>query len=276
MILNIVIYIVAVIISITLGAFMFYVGKNSAQLSELEKTNKKRKIANKIFSTDRYLKLQLYLSQKGVNYMMKRVVDPIEWIVVKILCSVLIGISLYGFIGIFGSIIGLIIAFYIPNIIIYMSNKDDNKKMLVDIKNMYETLKIKTESGIFITDSLLQCFRVAKNSRLKSEMLVLINEIKVKNDIMGALSNFENKFDNKYIIGFTGVIRQGFDTDDIKSSIDNISKQMNSVQRTLDIRADEAVAKNAGICQVVILIEIMLVVAYALIQLGSSMINVFL
>lgn len=274
-IIDVFIYILASFISVVLGTLIFCVIKNTSQLTKTEKDFQRKKISNKVFKNKRkkYSEIQLYLSKKGVNYIMKRTVDPIEWITVKILCSIVLSIVVFKMFNMFVAIISLFIAYYIPNIIINLSNINDNNKMLIDIKNMYETLKIKTESGIFLTDALFQCFKTANNSRLKNEMLIMINEIKTKNDIMQALSNFENKFDNKYINGFVGVLRQSFDTDDIKSSIDNISKQMNSVQKTIDIQADAVAAKNASLCQIAVLIEIMIVVGYALIRLATTMLD---
>ena len=165
--------------------------------------------------------------------------------------------------------------YYIPNLIVYLSNKSDNKAMLLDINEIYEILKLKTESGLFLTDSLLQCFKVAQNSRLKAALLELTSEIKARNNISDALTKFEIKFDNKYVKSFAGVIRQGLETGDTLSSINNISKQLVSVQEAMDIELDAKTNANVQITEILVLIEIMILVFFALVEFGSQIVIPF-
>lgn len=249
--------------------------KNAALVASLEQTKEReeklKNIRKKVIrNKDKYRKMQIYLSKKGVNYMMKRTVDPIEFIGVKLLVGTVAGMIAFLIGGVLAMITLFIIGYYIPNLIVYLSNRSDNKAMLLDIKEIYEILKLKTESGLFITDSLLQCFKVAQNSRLKAGLLELASEIKAKNNISEALQNFELKFDNKYINSFAGVIRQGLETGDTLSSIENISKQLVSVQKAMDIIIDGKTNANVQMTQVVVLIEIMIIVFYALIRFGSQ------
>ena len=249
--------------------------KNAALVASLEQSKEReeklKNIRKKVIrNKDKYRKMQIYLSKKGVNYMMKRTVDPIEFIGVKLLVGIIAGMIAFLIGGVLAMITLFIIGYYIPNLIIYLSNRSDNKAMLLDIKEIYEILKLKTESGLFITDSLLQCFKVAQNSRLKAGLLELASEIKAKNNINEALQNFELKFDNKYINSFAGVIRQGLETGDTLSSIENISKQLVSVQKAMDIIIDGKTNANVQMTQVVVLIEIMVIVFYALIRFGSQ------
>lgn len=270
----------SIIIGVILTLLIFKIRKgndeNAALKASLEIANEReqrmKNISQKVFKNKdgKYRRLQIYLSKKGVNFMMKRTVDPIEFIGIKIIVGAIAAIISFMIGGAVMMIIFLIVGYYIPNIIVYLSNKSDNKSMLPDIKEIYEILKLKTESGLFLTDSLLQCFKVAQNSRLKAGLLSLTSEIKAKNNIQDALQNFEIKFDNKYIVSFAGVIRQGFETGDTLSSIDNISKQLISVQKAMDIEVDGKTNTNVQITQIVILIEIMILVFYALIRFGSK------
>lgn len=248
--------------------------KNDALVASLEQTKEREEklkyIRKKVIrNKDKYRKMQIYLSKKGVNYMMKRTVDPIEFIGVKLLVGTVAGMIALLIGGVLAMITLFVIGYYTPNLIVYLSNESDNKAMLLDIKVIYEILKLKTESGLFITDSLLQCFKIAQNSRLKAGLLELASEIKAKNNINEALQNFELKFDNKYIDSFAGVIRQGLETGDTLSSIENISKHLVSVQKAMDIIIDGKTNANVQMTQVVVLIEIMVIVFYALIRFGS-------
>ena len=249
---------------------------NAALKASLEQTRDReerlKNISQKVFKNrnDRYRELQIYLSKKGVNFMMKRTVDPVEFIGIKLLIGFVAGAIALFIRGTIAMIAIGIAGYYIPNLIVYLSNNADNKAMLLDIKEIYEILKLKTEAGQFLTDSLFQCYKVAQNSRLKAGLLELTSEIKAKNNISDALKNFEVKFDNKYATSFAGVIRQGLETGDTLSSIDNISKQLVSVQKAMDIEIDGKTSANVQITQVVVLLEIMILVFYALIKFGSQ------
>lgn len=278
-VINIASIICGIEIAVVLAFLIFKVRKRSADNAALkatieltkEREERLRNISKKVIKNrDKYRKIQIYLSKKGVNYMMKRNVDPIEFIGLKILVGFVAGFIAFLLGGVFAMIVLFAIGYFTPNLIVYLSNKADNKAMLLDIKEIYEILKLKTESGLFITDSLLQCFKIAQNSRLKAGLLELASEIKAKNNISEALQNFEIKFDNKYITSFAGVIRQGLETGDTLSSIENISKQLVSVQKAMDIIIDGKTNANVQATQVVVLIEIMIIVFYALVRFGSQ------
>lgn len=232
-----------------------------------------KNLSNKVYKNkgDSYRQMQLYLSKKGVNYMMKRTVDPVEFMAAKLVIGLIAGLLAFLLGGFLPMIVLAVGGFYALDLIIYLSNKSDNKAMLLDIKEIYEILKLKTESGLFLTDSLLQCFKVAQNSRLKAALLELTSEIKAKNNISDALTKFEIKFDNKYIRSFAGVLRQGFETGDTLTSIDNISKQLVAVQEAMDVEIDSKTNANVTITQVLVLVEIMILVFYALIQYAATL-----
>lgn len=242
-----------------------------------EREERLKNISDKVFKNkeDSYRQMQLYLSRKGVNFMMKRTVDPVEFMAVKVLIGIIAGFIAFLIGGFVLMLILAIVGYYTPNLIVHLSNKSDNKAMLLDIKEIYEILKLKTESGLFLTDSLLQCFKVAQNSRLKAALLELTSEIKARNNISDALTKFEIKFDNKYVKSFAGVIRQGLETGDTLSSIENISKHLVSVQEAMDIELDAKTNANVQITEILVLIEIMILVFFALVEFGSQIVIPF-
>lgn len=242
-----------------------------------EREERLKNISDKVFKNkeDSYRQMQLYLSRKGVNFMMKRTVDPVEFMAVKVLIGIIAGFIAFLIGGFVLMLILAIVGYYTPNLIVHLSNKSDNKAMLLDIKEIYEILKLKTESGLFLTDSLLQCFKVAQNSRLKAALLELTSEIKARNNISDALTKFEIKFDNKYVKSFAGVIRQGLETGDTLSSIENISKHLVSVQEAMDIELDAKTNANVQITEILVLIEIMILVFFTLVEFGSQIVIPF-
>lgn len=278
---KVVIIIIEIAMCILTSLIIYRVRKRNSDKTPLQAAIEQRQerkariknLSDKVYKNkgDSYRQMQLYLSKKGVNYMMKRTVDPVEFMAAKLVIGLIAGLLAFLLGGFLPMIVLAVGGFYALDLIIYLSNKSDNKAMLLDIKEIYEILKLKTESGLFLTDSLLQCFKVAQNSRLKAALLELTSEIKAKNNISDALTKFEIKFDNKYIRSFAGVLRQGFETGDTLTSIDNISKQLVAVQEAMDVEIDSKTNANVTITQVLVLVEIMILVFYALIQYAATL-----
>ena len=159
-----------------------------------------------------YERIEKYLNQMGVNDMFDSEVSPSSFILVKIFMALVL--SLVGIKeGIFILTIGLaLLGFFIPDIFINLSNNEDNDKILIDLKKVYDTLRIQTKAGVFLTSSIAECYLVAENRRLKKALLELNNKIIAKNDIETAIEEFNAKFKNSYIDTFCIVIKQSLES----------------------------------------------------------------
>ena len=101
LILKIAVYICCLVISVLLSLIIIRLRKRNDKETTLkaalelqrEKEQRMKQIGEKVFSKneEKYHNLQIYLSKKGVNYMMKRTVDPVEFVGVKILTGIVIG-----------------------------------------------------------------------------------------------------------------------------------------------------------------------------------------
>ena len=100
---------------------------NSPLQAALEQTREReerlKNISDKVFKNkeDSYRQMQLYLSRKGVNFMMKRTVDPVEFVVVKLLIGIVAGVIAFLIGGFLPMVLFTIGGYYIPNLIVYLS-----------------------------------------------------------------------------------------------------------------------------------------------------------
>jgi len=221
-----------------------------------------------------YNQMQVYLSQVGANYVMKRIVDPGEYIMIRLIFAVIFGLAGYAVFNLIGLILGAVFGYMILKIILEMNNKNDNDKMLADIVSIYETIKIKTESGMFLTDSLNSCYKIVENKRLKKELYYLVTEISMKNNIMEALSKFQLKFKNIHINTLCSVIRQGYETGNTINAITNVTRQLNDIQKAVELRHNQKLDSNITKVQMIVLLSIMIVVIYGIMKNMSSF-NIF-
>lgn len=180
-----------------------------------------------------YDELKLYMSRSGVDFMTNEKLTPLGYVGLKLLLSLFLLIVCIQQGSVFGGLFLGIACFFIIDLIINMSDKSDNDKMLDDIKNIYDTLRIQTKAGVYITSVLTDCYLVVQNRRLKKALLDLTSDIIAKNDIEYSLDKFKDKFNNEYIDTMVIIIRQSLKTgqavkmfDDIKVQIDDIDAAM--------------------------------------------------
>lgn len=242
-------------------------------LGNTEETDKKKNKTS-YFNLER---IDTYLRTRG-GYFMFDWLEPFTFIMIKF------GLSLFFFVvgltilkdNIVGSIfVGAICAFagfFSFDLVINMANETDNDDMLSDIKAIFDTLKIQTKAGVFLTYSLSECYLIVKNARLKSALLDMTNKIVIKNDIESAVIEFNKNFDNAYIDTLCITINQSMESGKSVQILEDLSKQIADLQHAINLREKEKMENRIQFLELAIFIGLIAVVLYALIiQMMGSM-----
>lgn len=218
-----------------------------------------------------YDELELYISRSGLGFMTKEKMTPITYMITKIFFSIFglfVGLQLslvYGLIFMLVGYIGL-------DFIINESNKGDNRLMLEDIKNVYDTLRIQTKAGVYITNVLTECYLVVQNKRLKQALLKLTSDIIAKNDIETSLDSFRNKFSNEYIDTMTIIIKQSLQTGQAAKMFEDIRNQITDIEAAIVMNEKQKIARKIVTVQVMLYIAIILISVYiAMISLSTGL-----
>ena len=212
----------------------------------------------------KYDSIQKFLSTKGATYMFGEAANPVNYRLIKILVLLLlfmVGMSLEGIIV--GALLGLT-GFFLPDILLTVSNSSDNDAMLEDIKCVYDTLRIQTKAGVFLTASLSECYLAVRNRRLKSALLELTNDISTRREIDDALERFNEKFDCGQIDIFCIVIRQSMESGRSVKVLEDLSLQMNDLQRAINMKEKEALDRKVQIIELLIFMGLLAVTVYSL------------
>lgn len=221
-----------------------------------------------------YKRIESYLQKMGVNDMFEGKVTPASFMLVKIFMGLILAL-----IGIKEQIllltIGLaILGFFLPDIFINLSNNEDNDKILVDLKRVYDTLRIQTKAGVFLTSSIAECYLVTENKRLKKALLELNNKIIAKNDIENAIEDFNSKFKNPYIDTFCIVIKQSLESGKTVQILEDLSAQIKDIQQAISIREAERVKYKLEGLQFLVYVGVIAIVAYGIFtELITSLMN---
>jgi tight adherence protein C len=143
-----------------------------------------------------------------------------------------------------------------------LSDKSDNEKMLADIENVYDVLRIQTKAGVYITSVLTDCYLVVRNKRLKSAFLKLTSDIAAKNDIESALNDFKSKFRNEYIDTLVIIVKQSMQTGQASKIFDDIREQIADIDAAMLIAEKERINRQIITVQLILYFAIIAVAVF--------------
>ena len=214
----------------------------------------------------KYENTKLFLSQYGANFMMGRYVAPEEYGLMNLMLAAiggLFGVLNYGFIGM---VLGALFGFYLLKILLIISNHADNEKILYDMKGIYDTLKMKTEGGMFLTSSLQECYKIARNRRLKAALYEMQSEMIAKSDIADAVEKFNVKFKNKQIDTFCVIIRQSLESGKTVEILRDMSDQLTETQKAINIKVKGRLETQISAIQMMIYVGLLVLIVYSLLM----------
>ena len=208
--------------------------------------------------------IQKFLKTRGAVYMFGEMATPVTFLLVKLLAFLLLFMVGISFDSISVGLILGVIGFFMPHILLNVSNSMDNDTMLSDIKCIYDTLRIQTKAGVFLSASLCECYLAVKNRRLKSALLELTNDISTRREIDDALERFNEKFDFGQIDIFCIVIRQSMESGRSVKVLEDLSLQMNDLQRAINMKEKEALDRKVQVIELMLFIGLLAVTVYSL------------
>lgn len=231
-------------------------------------SKKMGKSKNKGFN---YESVESFITRTGFTYMTKDKVSPVGYIILKMVLAVfgfVVGIQIH---ILAGPVLGLI-CYLLLDFILNESNKGDNTKMLSDIKSIYDTLRIQTKAGVYITSVLAECYLVVENKRLKAALLQLTSDIIAKNDIADALEKFRSKFSNEYINTLAIIIKQSLQTGQASKMFTDIRGQIKDLEAAIVEQEKKRIQTKITMVQMLLYVSIILVSVYiAMNTLGSGL-----
>ena len=208
--------------------------------------------------------IQKFLKARGAVYMFGEMATPVTFLLVKLLAFLLLFMVGISFNSILAGLILGVFGFFMPDILLNVSNSMDNDTMLSDIKCIYDTLRIQTKAGVFLSASLCECYLAVKNRRLKSALLELTNDISTRREIDDALERFNEKFDFGQIDIFCIVIRQSMESGRSVKVLEDLSLQMNDLQRAINMKEKEALDRKVQVIELMLFIGLLAVTVYSL------------
>lgn len=208
-----------------------------------------------------YDAVEQYINSSGLAYMTNYKMTPLMYIMLRVSLALFLMILGLQF-NLFAGLALIPIGYFGLDFIINMSDKADNDKMLADIEDVYDTLRIQTKAGVYITSVLTDCYLVVKNKRLKSAFLKLTSDIAAKNDIDTALDDFRGKFRNEYIDTLVIIIKQSMQTGQAAKMFDDIREQIADIDAAMLINEKNSINSKIIFVQMIVYVAIIVVAVY--------------
>ncbi|WP_330387968.1 type II secretion system F family protein [Anaerobium acetethylicum] len=221
-----------------------------------------------------YDRIALYLSRHGAEFMLNARADPVAFILVKTVLAAFLAVIGFMEGNVLLTVLLAVAGFFAADLILKVSNDSDNERMLNDIKQIYDTLKIQTRAGVFLTESLTECYLTVKSRRLKSALLELNNQIIMKKDIESAIDMFNIRFKNSYIDTFCIVIRQSLKSGKSIQILEDLSTQVTDIQQAVARKEKARLEGKIEVLQLLVFIGVLAVCMYSLaIELGGALLG---
>lgn len=127
-------------------------------------------IREKSRNTVWYARQVEWLKRNGGSFHYGKWVNPLSFLTMQIVVAavVLWGIGTW---KIEYGLLGGCVAYGVPVWLLLYLNKQDNIKMLPEIKLIYHALEIQIRAGVYVTDALAECYGSVKHKRLRLSLI---------------------------------------------------------------------------------------------------------
>lgn len=188
--------------------------------------------------------------------------NPVTWLLIEIGVAIIVFILVFPMFGIFAAILGCVLGVLIPNYVAEASNKQDNRKILEDLRAVYDIFRIQSRAGAYTSLILSDCYMMVCNKRLRNGFKQLIADITIDKGMEKALEDFRSKFSNEYIDSLVLVIKQSLVTGTTVQMLDDIKAQIDNLEGALIIAEKENAETRIVVVQLMLYVAIIAVSAF--------------
>lgn len=209
-----------------------------------------------------YQKTEKWLCRNGGTFHYGKWLNPTSYLLMRTLLA-LAGLLVLGQIALgYGVLAGLCL-FFLPVWLLEYLNRQDNVRLLPEIKLLYHGLEIQIRAGVYVTDALAECYGSVTEGRLQKALLDLAGDIVMKADIYDAIERFQSKFDNRYIDALCITILQACESGQAVELLKDIGEQLKDMETVVMNQRKSALDRSITLYQLAVLGAVLMVVIYA-------------
>lgn len=207
-------------------------------------------------------KTEEYIVRNGISYMFPWM-NAYLFYGIRAGAGMLLG-SIAWFANVYLIIPAVITGYMLPKVLFNLSNNSDNDSMLNDIECIYDIMRIQARAGVYIQDSLMDCYMSAKNARLKSALLELCNSISASSTLEEELEKFRLKFNNRHIDVLCIILGQAQTTGKSVQILSDMSDQIRQVRHMASLKEKGRLERKIEVLELLIFVGILVIGIYTM------------
>ena len=213
------------IIAILSLLLVIYVGKTYHPMTALHKTYiridgilHEKKLLFDYEETRRFLQ-----SHGAVNHFGSWI-DPVKYLAIRI-CLAAIGFAVGIYVNAFLGLVGMVLGFLLPPLLLLYMNNKDNDAMTPQIQTLYSLLQVQIHAGVPMIDALSESYQSFPAGRLRNALSEFATSIYFNGSFDKSLGEFNGKFDNGFIDSLCIILLQARESGQAMELLRDISQQ---------------------------------------------------
>ena len=168
-----------------------------------------------------------------------------------------------GSIGIPDALLAAMGLYYVPELLLLYLNRQDNRKMMPDLQLIYQALEVQTCAGVYVTDALTECCQSVRTQRLQQALMELSGDLVIQSDLVTALSDFQQKFDNRQIDALCITLIQAGESGQAVDLLKDMGEQLKDMELTVLQQQKSALDRSITFYQLGMLGAVLGIILYA-------------
>lgn len=209
-----------------------------------------------------YLRTEKWLWRNGAAFHYGKWMNPSRYLLLRIMLA-LAGLVVFSVFSPGYGVMAAVLLYFLPGWMLGYLNRQDNIRLLPEIKLMYHALEIQIRAGVYVTDALAECYGSVTEKRLQNALLDLAGDIVIKADIYEAMEHFQGKFDNRYIDSLCITILQACESGQAVELLGDIGEQLKDMEAVVMNRRKNSLDRSVTFYQLGILVAVLTVIIYA-------------
>lgn len=155
------------------------------------------------------------------------------------------------------------VLYYVPELLLVYLNRRDNRKMLPEIQLIYQALEVQILAGVYVTDALTECCQSVRTRRLQQALMELSGDIVMQSDLVTALSDFQQKFDNRQIDALCITLIQAGESGQAVDLLKDMGEQLKDMELAVLQQQKSALDRSITFYQLGMLGTVLGIILYA-------------
>ena len=202
------------------------------------------------------------LRKNGAEFHYGRKITPVKYLLGRLGIAFAAALSA-GSIGWGYGLLAAAVLYYVPELLLLYLNRKDNRKMLPEIQLIYQALEVQILAGVYVTDALTECCQSVRTPRLQQALMELSGDIVMQSDLVAALSDFQQKFDNRQIDALCITLIQAGESGQAVDLLKDMGEQLKDMELAVLQQQKSALDRSITFYQLGMLGTVLGIILYA-------------